>query len=1031
MNGSFNLSEWAITKRSFVSYLMIVFMVAGIWSYVRLGRSEDPSFTFKTMVVQAQWPGATLEETIQQVTERIERKLQETPNLDYIRSYTTAGESTIFVNVKGSTPAKAVPEAWYQVRKKIDDIRGTLPKGVAGPAANDEFGDTYGLIYGFVADGFTHRELRDYVEEVRSRLLLVDDVAKIDLFGAQDERLYLEFSIRQLSALGVDRASLINDLQAQNVVTPAGVLRTADEKILVRISGAFASEEDLLKVNFAANGRLLRLQDMGSVRRAYSDPPQPQFRVGGEPAIGLGISMRDGGNIISLGRNIEHAMASIAADLPIGIEPRLVANQPEIVSHAVREFTEALWEAIAIVMAVSLLTLGLRAGAVVALSIPLVLAVVFAAMLMAGIDLQRVSLGALIIALGLLVDDAMITVEMMVTKLDEGFDKATAATFAYTSTHFPMGTGTLVTVIGFLPIGFAKSTAGEYTFSLFAVVAVALIVSWFVAAIFTPLIGVVLLSEKLAPSYRNLGRAMHMFRHVLLTAMRRRWATVGIALALLALSVGGLTLVPRQFFPASDRTELVVDLKLAENASIYATQRAVAALEDTLRGDDDVEHWTSYVGRGAVRFYLPLNVQLPNDFFGQAVVVTKSLEARERVRARINHLLDEGFLNLVGRVYPLELGPPVGWPVQYRISGPDPGKIRDIAYRVAGVMADDPRVRTVNFDWIEATKTLQIKVDQDQARLLGLSSQALAKALNAVISGAAITQVRDSLYLVNVVARAGDRESFSLSGLQNLQIQLPNGRTAPLIQIASIGFGQESALIWRRDRVPTLTVQSDVVQGVQPASVVQRLRTKMAEVQKGLPEGYHVVVGGSVEESGKAQASVAAVAPLMLLLMLTVLMMQLHSFGLLFLVLSVVPFGLIGVVAALLASGKPLGFVALLGVIALIGMIVRNSVVLVVQIKTEITAGRLPWDAVVEATTHRFRPILLTAAAAILGMIPIAPTVFWGPMAYAIMGGLAVATVLTLLFLPALYVIWFRVEEPVPEPGATAQLLQNDIRMTK
>jgi multidrug efflux pump subunit AcrB len=1017
---TFNLSEWAINNRALVTFTMIVTIAAGVWSYLHLGRSEDPPFTFKAMIVTAQWPGATMDDTISQVTDRIEKKLQEIGNLDHLKSYTAPGKTTIIVVLKDSTPPREVPDAWYQVRKKMDDIRATLPRGAQGPFFNDEFGDTFGIIYGFTADGFSHRELRDYVETVRSRLLQVPDVSKIDMFGAQDEQLFLEFSLQTLSGLGLDRQALIQALQAQNAVTPAGVVRTQDETIAMRVSGSFTSEADLRRVNFAFNGRTFRLVDLGTVKRKYSDPPQPMFRVDGQPAIGIGISMREGGDVLALGRNVRREMADIIADLPIGIEIVLVSNQPEIVDQAVGQFMKTLWEAIAIVMAVSLLTLGLRAGTVVALSIPLVLAVVFVAMDYFDIDLQRVSLGALIIALGLLVDDAMITVESMVTRLERGYDKAKAAIYAYDHTHFPMGTGTLVTIIGFLPVGFAKSAAGEYTFSLFAVVAIALVVSWFVAAIYAPLIGMVLLSDKARyQTHKGDGRLARAFRRMVLTVMRWRWTTVGVTLALFLLALAGAGLIPQQFFPASDRNELVVDIRLPQNATINVTDRTAGRLDDVLKADPDVARWSTNVGQGAVRFYLPLNVQLPNDFFAQTVIVTKGLEARERVRARLEQLFANGFPEAIARIYPLELGPPVGWPVQYRISGPDLERLRTYAYRIAQLMGENEALRKINFDWIEPGKTLRINVDQDQARLLGISSQTLAESLNTVVSGSVITQIRDGIYLVDVVARAGQDEHVSLSTLRTLQMPLPNGNTVPLIQIASIGFGQEYPLIWRRNRQPTLTVQAEVAAPVQPITVVQQLAPRIAELNQQLPAGYRIETGGEPEESLKSQLSVVAVLPLTLMLMLTVLMIQLHSFQRLFLVLSVAPLGLIGVVAVMLAFGKPLGFVALLGVVALVGMIVRNSVVLIVQIEEEIAAGTAPWNAVLEATMNRTRPIVLTAAAAILGMIPIPHTVFWGPMAYAIMGGLAGATLLTLVFLPALYVLWFRVKEPEP-----AQVLQ-------
>ncbi|HXQ65440.1 MAG TPA: efflux RND transporter permease subunit [Alphaproteobacteria bacterium] len=1015
---TFNLSEWAIRHRSLVTYFMLVIVVAGVASYFRLGRSEDPDFTVKTMVVQVGWPGATMADTLEQITDRVERKLQETPSLDYLKSYTTAGQATIFVNLKDSTPPAQVPDIWYQVRKKVGDIRGTLPQGIVGPGFNDEFGDTYGIVYGFTADGFTQRQLRDYVEDVRKQLLQLSDISKIDVLGAQDERVYLEFSTEKMAGLGIDRGALIAALEAQNAVIPAGVVQTQDEKILVRVSGAFRSEQDLLGVNFAANGRMIRLGDIAHVTRGPADPAQPMFRVNGRDAIGLATAMRKGGDVLTLGRNIAQAMTEITANLPVGIESTLIANQPVTVAHAVDDFMEALWEAVGIVLAVSLVSLGLRAGAVVALSIPLVLAAVFVAMGFFGIDLQRISLGALIIALGLLVDDAMITVETMVTRLEHGDDKEHAATFAFTSTAFPMLTGTLVTVAGFVPIGFARSAAGEYTFSIFAVVTIALIISWVVAVVFAPLLGVWVLKKPRAVHAGEPGPIMRAFHRFLVLAMRARWVTVLATLGLFGAALYGMRFVPQQFFPSSDRPELLVDLQLPENASIYATRDISARVDELLKGDNDVDHWSTYVGQGAVRFYLPLNVQLPNDFFGQLVVVAKGLAQRERVKAKLEQALATEFPNMVGRVYPLELGPPVGWPLQYRVSGPEPDRVRAIAFEVAQILGSAPGAQNVNYNWMEPARTIKIRIDQDQARLLGLSSQDVALSLNTVVSGVTATQLRSGIYLVDVLVRASAEQRMSLSTIRTLQVPLPNGRTVPLSQIASVDYGQEYPIVWRRDRRPTVTVQADTMSGTQAATVVQELEPKIAALTASLPSGYHIAVGGTVEESDKAQASVAAALPLMLVLTLTVLMTQLQSFSRLFLVLSVAPLGLLGVVAALLLADKPLGFVALLGVLALTGMIARNSVILIDQIETEKARGRHPWDAVIEATSHRFRPILLTASAAILGMIPIAPTIFWGPMAYAIMGGLAVATLLTLVFLPALYVIWFRIKQPIPQAFA-------------
>jgi len=1009
----FNVSEWALNHKSFVVYCMIALMVVGALSYYRLGRNEDPAFTFRTMVVQAAWPGATLQETLDQVTERLEQTLKETPRLDFLRSYTSAGVTTIFVTLQGSTPAREVPDIWYQVRKSIGDIRHTLPAGVVGPGFNDEFGDTFGIIYGFTAYGFTHRELRDYVEKIRARLLRVPDVSKVEIMGAQDEKIIVEFSTEKLAGLGIDRAALIAALQAQNAVSPAGTLQTGDEQIALRVSGAFESELDILAINIVSNGRLIRLGDIADVRRIYVDPPQPMFRVNGKPAIGVAVAMREGGDILALGHNLKRTMDEITADLPIGIETTLVADQSSVVRSAIGEFMTSLWQAIAIIMAVSVVSLGVRAGAIVAFSIPLTLAIVFPVMQFVSIDLQRISLGALIIALTLLVDDAMSTIDAMTARLAEGDPKEHAATFAYKTLAFPMLTGSFVTMAGFVPIGFARSAAGEYTFSIFAVVSIAVIASWFVAVIFIPLLGVAFLRPPKHAQSAEPAAVIRVFRGVLVGAMRMRWLTILVTLAGFVVSLLAFSLVPRQFFPSSDRPELLIDLRLPQNASIYASADRAAKLDAVLSGDPDVERWSSYVGRGAIRFYLPLSVELPNDFFSQFVVIAKDIAARERLRTKLERVLAEEFPGAVTRIVPLELGPPVGWPVQYRISGPDVNEVRDIAFRLAQVVASDARVQRVNFDWIEPSRKVRVRIDQDQARLLGLNSESIAAVMNKVMSGAAVTQVRDGIYLIDVMMRATDEQRVSLSTLRNLQFPLPNGRTVPLGVFATLDFEQEFPLIWRRDGVPTLTVQADVAQGASPEGVVQALSPAVGKLEASLPAGYHIAVGGTVEESAQSQASVYAVVPLMLFIALTLLMMQLQSFSLLFLVLSVVPMGLIGVVAALLLFNQPLGFVAILGILSLLGMIARNAVILIDQIETLRAEGMAIWDAVVGAAASRFRPIMLTAISTVLGMIPIAPTIFWGPMAFAIMGGLLVATLLTLLFLPALYVAWFRVEEPV------------------
>ncbi len=748
------------------------------------------------------------------------------------------------------------------------------------------------------------------------------------------------------------------------------------------------------------------------MRHAYADPPQPVFQYDGRNAIGLALSMRAGGNNLAFGEAVKRKMAEIVHDLPIGIEPHLVSDQPVVVARSISGFTDALWEAIAIVLGVSFLSLGLRAGLVVAVTIPLVLAIVFVGMEIAGISLQRISLGALIIALGLLVDDAMITIEMMVSQLEAGVDRIKAATHAYVTTAFPMLTGTLVTVAGFVPVGFARSSAGEYCFSLFAVVVIALLVSCVVAVLFTPLIGVTILPATLQKHEKNPGRTDGLFHRVLIGALRARYFVIGGTLAIFVAAVAGFGLVQQQFFPSSDRPELLVNINLPQNASIYATQATVAQFEGLLKNDPDIDHYSMYIGQGAVRFILTLDLQLANDNFAQAVIVTKDAQARERLRSRLDAAIQEQFPGAIIRLSPIEMGPPVGWPLQYRVSGPDPEGTRNAAFRAAQVLAADPRTKLINFDWNEPGKAIRITLDQDQVRRLGLSTQSLSQSLNAVLTGMSITQVRSGIYLIDVVGRAEAEQRHTAETLRNLQVPLDDGRTVPLSQFATFEYTIEPPIVWRRDLLPTITVQADVVKGVEAKTVNAALVKPMADFAGSLPPGYTVEAGGTFESSAKAQASIAAVFPITLLLMLTILMLQLQSFQRLFLVISVAPFGVIGVVAALLPTGTPMGFVAILGIIALIGMIIRNSVILIDQVETNVATGQDKWNAVIDAANHRLRPILLTAAAAILGMLPIAREVFWGPMAFAVIGGLAVATALTLVFLPALYVAWFRVKEP-------------------
>ncbi|WP_459207445.1 efflux RND transporter permease subunit [Pseudomonas sp. MLB6B] len=1013
MKGGFNLSDWALRHQSFVWYLMFVGLLMGVFSYFNLGREEDPSFTIKTMVIQTRWPGATQDETLYQVTDRIEKKLEELDSLDYVKSYTRPGESTIMVFLRDTTKAGDIPQIWYQVRKKVQDIRGQFPQGIQGPSFNDEFGDVYGSIYAFTADGLTMRQLRDYVEQVRAEVREVENIGKVEVVGTQDEVLYLNFSVRKLAALGIDQRQVMQALQAQNKVTPAGVIEAGPERISVRTTGQFASEKDLQNVNLRINDRFFRLADIATIERGYVDPPAPMFRYNGQPAIGLAIGMQKGGNVQTFGEQLKLKMDEVTGELPVGVGVHSVSEQAEVVKKAVGGFTSALFEAVIIVLVVSFVSLGVRAGLVVALSIPLVLAMVFVFMEYSGITMQRISLGALIIALGLLVDDAMITVEVMVTRLEAGDSKKDAATFAYKSTAFPMLTGTLVTVAGFVPIGLNASSAGEYTFTLFAVIAVALLVSWVVAVFFSPVLGVHILSDAKGKQHENKpGRIARGFEHGLLWCMRHRWLTIILTIVLFALAVLGMRFVQNQFFPSSDRPEILVDLNLPQNASIEETRRTVDRLEATLKDDKDIDHWSTYIGQGAIRFYLPLDQQLQNPFYAQLVIVSTGLEQRGELIARLKKRLREDFVGIGSNVQSLEMGPPVGRPIQYRVSGKDIDQVRRHAIELAAVLDANPNVGDMIYDWNEPGKVLRIDIAQDKARQLGLSSEDVANVMNSIVSGAPVTQVNDEIYLIDVVARAQDSERGSPDTLQNLQILTPSGTSIPLLSFATVRYELEQPLVWRRDRKPTITLKASVHGDMQPTDLVAELQPKIDEFAGKLPTGYEVAVGGTVEESGKAQGPIAKVIPLMLFLMATFLMIQLHSVQKLFLVISVAPLGLIGVVLALVPTGTPMGFVAILGILALVGIIIRNSVILVTQIDAFEAEGYTPWDAVVEATNHRRRPILLTAAAASLGMIPIAREVFWGPMAYAMIGGIISATLLTLLFLPALYVAWYKIREP-------------------
>jgi multidrug efflux pump subunit AcrB len=1020
----FNLSEWALQHRSIVWYFMILALVAGVFSYASLGREEDPAFTIRTMVIAAAWPGATAEEMTTQVTERVERELQDLQSLDYTRSVTTAGRTTIYVNLRNETPADTVRQVWLEVRAMVNDIVRTFPQGVQGPFFNDRFGDVYGNIYAFTADDLSHRQLRDYVEEARSEILTLSQAGSVELIGAQDEVVFLEFSTRQLATLGISAAEVIATLQDQNAISSSGVIQAGAQRVAIRLGGQFSSEDSLSNVNLRVGDQFFRLIDVATIKRGYTDPPSALFRYNGQPAIGLAIGMRAGGNLLDFGQALDEKLERIVAGLPHGVDVHLVSDQPHVVDEAVNGFTKALFEAGVIVLIVSFVSLGLRAGLVVALSIPLVLAITFVAMSYLGISLQRVSLGALIISLGLLVDDAMIAVEMMVSRLEAGDTLRKAAVAVYTSTAFPMLTGTIVTVAGFIPIGLNNSQAGEFTFTLFVVLAISLLVSWVVAVLFTPLIGVTILPKQMKHKGDGKGRLMSAFSALIEGAMRFRWLTISVTVALFALSVFGLTLVPQQFFPASDRPELIVEWTLPHNASIAETQAQISQFEaELLAGNEKIDHFSSHVGEGAPRFVLTLDIPVGMPSMGQTIIVTKGVDVRDDVKAEVEAYLRDAFPGTDTYVRLLSLGPPVTRPIQYRVSGPDVQMLREEAQRLAGMINQNPKLGLVRYDWMETMQVVEVDVLQDKARQLGISNSDISTALNGITAGQPITQIRDSIYLVTVTGRAEEQDRDSIETLQDLQLATGDGRAIPLASVATLRYTQEQPLIVRRDRLPTLTLNADVAGHVQPATVSKELAPVIDAFRQTLPVGYSVAEGGTVESSAKSIAPIFSVVPLMLFVMATVLMLQLQSFSRLFLVTAVAPLALIGVVAALLPFGKPLGFVAILGVLALVGILIRNSVILIVQIEHLRTEGMSAWQAVVEATEHRVRPIMLTALAASLGLVPIATEVFWEPMAYAMIGGIIVGTLLTLVFLPALYVTWFRIQrDEVADPARPVQV---------
>ncbi len=1034
-----NLSAAAIRHGSLTWFFLAAIALFGFGSFFQLGQREDPDFTLRLMVVRTFWPGATTAQVDRQVTDRIEKKLQEIPYFRFTRSYSKPGESLIVLELKDSAPQREVAPIWYQVRKKIGDIRASLPTDAVGPFFNDEFGDVFGTIYAFTADGMTHSELRALVDGVRQNLIRIPDVAKIELVGIVDDKIWVEPSIRKLASLGIDPGGIAAQLQAQNAVLPGGTVEGPDRSVPLRISGQFDSVADIAALPIQIGNRTLRLDDVARVSRGLQDPPVNTMRYKGQPAIGLAIAMVREGDVPRLGKTLDLEMARLQSQLPIGVSFAKVSDQPRIVQNAVGLFLRSLGEAVIIVLAVSFLSLGARSGLVVALTIPLVLAATFLLMKVFGIDLHRISTGALVIALGLLVDDAIIAVEMMLRKIEEGFDRFQAATFAFTSTAFPMLTGTLITAAGFLPIATAKSSTGEYTIAIFQVVSIALLVSWLAAVVATPLIGMrILRAPKVtAPATANAttgqlaqtesagsdtapgpmhhpnamfqGRFYGALRGLIDLCMRRRLWTIGVTMAVFLLGGYGMGLTEKQFFPSSDRAEILIELWLPEGSSLRATEEQTQRVETFLAADADVANFVAYVGNGSPRYYVSLDQQLFRPNFAQLVILTPDVASRDRLMPKLRQHLQDQYPGVRARAYRTPLGPPVSYPLQFRVVGPEVATLKALGEQVAGVIRDDPAARDVHLDWGDRSPAVQIDIDQERARAIGASSSGVARAVAATVSGATIGQYREADRLIDVVLRAPEAERSNLATLGSLPVMTASGRTVPLSQVASIELSMEEPIIWRRSREPTLTVRGDLVEGVQAPDIASRIDRQLLKLKSSLPDGYRIELGGPAEDSARAQASINAGMPLMLFLVVALLMVQLKRISLVVLVLLTAPLGIVGVASALLLSGRPFGFVAMLGTIALAGMIMRNTVILVEQIRQDLDAGVVPWLAVRESAVRRFRPIALTAAAAVFAMIPLSRDVLWGPMAFAIMGGLIVATILTILCVPALYVAWFRI----------------------
>lgn len=1018
-----NLTEWALNHKQLVYFFVMLTFIAGIFSYQQLGRMEDPDFVIRTMIVSVGWPGATAKQVEEQVTDKIEKKLQDTPGLDYLKSYSQPGQAVIYVTLKESVNEKDIRPTWVEVRNMVNDIKGTLPQGVIGPAFNDRFDDVFGNIYALTSDGYSYEEMREKAEQIRRIILGVKNVKKVELIGIQPEKIYIEMENSKLAQLGINPNIIVSAVKTQSAMAPSGMIETSSDNVYLRVSGMFEDIEGLRNLPIRVNDRTFRLGDVANIKRGYIEPMEPKMYFNGQPALGISVSMEKGGNILTLGTDLDKTIAKIRHDLPLGLEIHQVSSQPEVVKKSIDEFVKSLKEAIVIVLIVSFLSLGVRSGVVVALCIPLVIAGIFVGMKMFSIDLHKVSLGALIMSLGLLVDDAIIAVEMMTVKLEQGWERFDAACYAYKATAIPMLTGTLITCAGFIPVGFSKGSSAEFTSSLFTVITISLLISWFVSVLVTPLLGYKLIKPKHTAGQEHEmydSKFYRIFRNTLTWCLGHQKLVLITTLICFIGSIGLLKFVKQEFFPPSIRPEVIVEMTLPEGSSIAATDQEAKRLADNLSGDPNIENYSYYVGKGAPRFVLTTDPKLPATNYAQFIIVAKDLNARDAIQKKVGQLFTDDFANVRGNIKLIQTGPPSPYPVMIRVSGYDHDKVREIANQVNGIMSENPNVKNINFDWNEKSKVMHLTVDQDKARMLGLDSQSLALDLQTQLTGAAIAEYYEKDKTVSIVYRLDAQNRKDLSTIKDMPVHIGSGRFVPLEQIAQISYDAEDGLIWRRDLKPTVTVQADVIPGVTGNDATQQVYASLKSVRDDLPLGYSIDIGGSLERSNVSMEFMLQPVPVMIIVIVIILMLQLQKISLMILALLTAPLGIIGVSLAMLLTMRPMGFVAELGVLALSGMIIRNSVILIDQIEQHIAAGETLWDAIIDSAVLRFRPIMLTAAAAILGMVPLISSNFWGPMAVAIAGGLLGATILTLVVLPTMYAAWFRVKPGVEQTITTS-----------